>query len=152
MTYTIAFTYSKVNHRAKAGDSGLGSPQCVNHGTSCAEVTSGMHGETMIQRLTIFHQSSIFYMDCDVIFHTVCQPFLRKLQSQNKSCLPLELLMKNYFWRLQLQRWIIINIWSHKMKLSVPRMTLILSMLAAYFSIVGSENVIAQIQHSCLIY
>lgn len=65
--------------------------------TLCAEVASGMHGETMIQRVTAFHQRVVFYMACDVIFHTACQPFLGKLQSQNKPCLPLELLIKNNF-------------------------------------------------------
>lgn len=58
-----------------------------------AEVTSQMHEETVIQRVTMFHHRAIFYIDCLVIFHTVCQPFLGWLQSQNKLCLPLELLM-----------------------------------------------------------
>ena len=75
----------------------LSSSVCESRVNSCEEVTSQMHTETMIQRVTIFHQRAVFYMACDVIFHTTCQAFHGKLQSQSKPRLPLGLLMKNSF-------------------------------------------------------
>lgn len=63
--------------------------------TGVLGVTSQMHGEPMIHRVTAFHQRAIFYKAHDVIFHTTCQAFPRKLQRQNKPYLSFELLMKS---------------------------------------------------------
>lgn len=89
MMHATAATYTTESQQAL---SSLVSESWV---TGVLGVTSQMHGEPMIHRVTAFHQRAIFYKAHDVIFHTTCQAFPRKLQRQNKPYLSFELLMKS---------------------------------------------------------